>query len=159
MHVRRTSSVVCWSLVFLLSTALSGQAGSAKNSKAEIQAMFTEYLRLHATKDMAGWQKLFLPEAICVRTADDGKVAVYPVAQLAESIAEEAKTLQSQHETFHEVRIDVDGDAATYSTLWKLYHNGKLIRQGRAYFSLARKDGKWMIAALVWYRHSGSGVR
>ena len=159
MHVRGKLSIFLFTLVLLLRVTLPGAAQAAKYSKAEIQALFAEYLRLHAAKDMAGWQKLFLAEAICVRTADDGNVVAYPVAELARSIDEEARKLESQHETFEQVRIEVDGDAATYATLWKLYHNGKLMRQGRAYFSLVRKDGKWMIAALVWYRHSGGGVR
>ncbi len=125
----------------------------------QIRSLFDEYLRLHAAKDMDGWLKTFLPEAVCVRTGDDGKVIVYRAAELAASIAEEAKKLESQHESFEDVRIEADGDAAVYSTLWRLFHNGKEMRRGRAYFTLARKDGHWKIASLVWYRRGGGGVR
>ena len=134
-------------------------AQGPEKAVAEIRAFFDEYLRLHAAKDMPAWQALFLPEAVCVRTADDGKVIIYRPADLAQSIAEEAAKLESQHETLEDVRIEVEGDAGAYSTLWKLYQNGEWVRQGRAWYSLVRKDGKWRIAALVWYRQSGSGVR
>ncbi len=125
----------------------------------EIRAFFDHYLRLHASKDMDAWVKTFLPEAVCVRTGDDGKVIVYRAAELAASIAEEAKKLDSQHETLEDVRIEAEGDAAVYSTRWRLFHNGKEIRSGRAFFSLVRRDGSWRIAALVWYRAAGSGAR
>lgn len=125
----------------------------------EIRNFFDRYLRLHAEKNMDAWLELFLPEAVCVRTADDGRVITYRAADLATSIAEEAKKLDSQHETFDDIRIEVSGDAAMYSAHWKLFHNGAQVREGRAWFLLARKDKQWRISALTWYRASGSGVR
>jgi len=125
---------------------------SADATQAEIEALFTTYLRLHAAKDMKAWQGLFLPEAIAVRTGSDGVVNIYPIAELARSIAETARTLDSQHETFEDTRIETYGDTAVYSTRWKLFHNQQFVRQGRAFFSLIKKDGRWRIASLVWYR-------
>jgi ketosteroid isomerase-like protein len=139
--------------------AVPSAARGSEKSQAEIRAFFDEYLRLHAAPDMDAWVKLFLPEAIAVRTADDGKVIVYRAAELAASIAEEAKKLDSQHETFEDVRMDIEGDAAVYSALWRLYHNGREIRHGRAWFLLARKDQQWRISALTWYRAAGGGAR
>jgi len=131
----------------------STQAPAQIGAMTEIRALFAEYLKLHATKKMDEWRdKMFLPEALCVRTAADGKVTVYPVADLARTIAKEAKTLKEQRETFEEVRIEVYGHAAHYATTWTLFHNGKVARKGRAFFSLVKKDGAWRIAALVWYR-------
>ncbi len=132
--------------------------GPAK-SVAEIRAFMDDYLRLHAAKDMANWVKFFLPEASIVRTADDGKVITYKPAELAKSIADEAVKLDSQHETFEDIAIDVEGDAASYAGTWRLFHNGKELRDGRAWYTLVRRDGKWLIASLVWYRRAGSGVR
>jgi ketosteroid isomerase-like protein len=144
--------------------------GPAK-SVAEIRAFFDEYLRLHAAKDMPNWVKTFLPEATIVRTADDGKVITYKPAELAKSIGDEAQKLESQHETFEDVAIDVEGDAASFAGTWRLFHNGKELRQGRAWYTLiytevpnnrnrgVRRDGKWLIASLVWYRRAGGGVR
>ncbi len=129
------------------------QAPTTTGSMTEIRALFSEYLKLHAAKKMDAWRdKMFLPEAICVQTLNDGKVNVYPVAQLAHNIAEEAKSLDEQHETFEDVRIEVYGNAAHYATTWRLFHNGKETRKGRAFFSLVRKEGAWKIASLVWYR-------
>ncbi|MBI3485272.1 MAG: nuclear transport factor 2 family protein [Acidobacteria bacterium] len=119
----------------------------------EIRALFTEFLKLHAAKKMDEWRdKMFLSEAICVRTSPDGEVAVFPVAELARTIAEEAKSLDEQHEVFEDVRIEVYGNAALYATTWTLFHNGKVARKGRAFFSLVKKEGSWKIASLVWYR-------
>lgn len=132
--------------------------GPAK-SVAEIRAFMDEYLRLHAAKDMGAWVKTFLPEATIVRTADDGKVLLYKPADLAKSIAEEAAKLESQHETFEDISIDVEGDAASYAGTWRLFHNGKELRDGRAWYTMVRRDGKWLIASLVWYRRAGAGVR
>jgi hypothetical protein len=120
---------------------------------AEIRAFFDEYLRLHEAKDMAAWPKLFLDGATIVRTGSDGGVLRYSPADLASRIAAEAAKLDSQHETFHDIRIEADGHAAMYSTHWKLFHSGKLVRQGRAWFSLVRDAGRWRIASLVWSNH------
>jgi len=120
---------------------------------AEIRAFFDEYLRLHEAKDMTAWPKLFLDGAAIVRTGSDGRVLRYSPADLAARIAAEAARLDSQHETFHDIRIEADGDAAMYSTHWKLFHNGKLVREGRAWFLLARDAGHWRIASLVWFNH------
>jgi len=132
--------------------------GPAK-SIAEIRAFMDEYLRLHAAKDTARWVKTFLPEATIVRTADDGKVITYKPAELAKSIGDEAQKLESQHETFEDISIDVEGDAASYAGTWRLFHNGKELRDGRAWYTMVRRDGKWQIASLVWYRRAGAGVR
>ena len=67
-------------------------------------------------------------------------------------IAEEAVKLDSQHETFEDIAIDVEGDAASYAGTWRLFHNGKELRVGRAWYTIVRRDGKWLIASLVWYR-------
>ena len=125
---------------------------SGDATQAEVEALFTTYLRLHAAKDMKAWQELFLPEAIAVRTGSDGVVNIYPIAELARSIAETARTLDSQHETFEDTRIETYGDTAVYSTRWKLFHNRQFVRQGRAFFSLIRQEGRWRIVSLVWYR-------
>lgn len=119
----------------------------------EIRAFFDEYLRLHEAKDMTAWPRLFLEGAVIVRTGSDGRAIRYSPADLAARIADEAATLESQHEIFEDVRIEADGDAAMYSTHWKLFHNGKLVREGRAWFLLARDAGHWRIASLVWYNH------
>jgi ketosteroid isomerase-like protein len=131
----------------------------SRESVDQIRALLDEYLRLHAAKDMTAWAKMFLPEAAIVRTADDGKVITYKPAELAASIAEEARKLDSQHETFEDITIDVEGDAASYAGTWRLFHNGKEVRQGRAWYTLVRRDGHWLIASLAWYRRAGSGVR
>ncbi|MCL4522955.1 MAG: nuclear transport factor 2 family protein [Acidobacteria bacterium] len=129
------------------------QAPAQTGAITEIRALFAEFLKLHAAKKMDEWRdKVFLPEAICVRTAPDGEVAVFPVAELARIIAEEAKSLDEQHEEFEDVRIEVYGNAAHYATSWTLFHNGKVARKGRAFFSLVKKEGAWRIASLVWYR-------
>ena len=129
------------------------QAPSQTGAMTEIRALFAEFLKLHAAKKMDEWRdKMFLPEAICVRTSPDGQVAVYPVAELARTIAEEAKSLDEQHEVFENDRIEVHGFAAHYATTWTLFHNGKVARKGRAFFSLVKKEGAWRIASLVWYR-------
>lgn len=128
-------------------------------SVAAMRTFFDEYLRLHAAKDMDRWVKLFLPEATIVRTADDGRVIIYKPAELARSIADEAAKLASQHETFEDIAIDVEGNAASYAGTWRLFHNGKEMRDGRAWYTLVRREGKWLIASLVWYRRAGSGVR
>ena len=120
-------------------------------AEAEIGELFATYLRLHAAKDMAGWQALFLPGAMAVETVPDGSIDAYPVSELAAYIAEAAKRLGTQHETLEEVRIEVAGNAASYSTRYTLYHDGKNVDEGRAFFLLARKDGQWKITALTWY--------
>jgi hypothetical protein len=120
---------------------------------AEIRAFFDKYLRLHEAKDMAAWPRLFLEGAAIVRTGSDGRVLRYSPADLAARIAAEADKHDSQHETFHDIRIEADGAAAMYSTHWKLFHNGKLVREGHAWFSLVRDAGHWRIASLVWYNH------
>ncbi|GEM_PF-6533272 len=130
-----------------------------RESVEQIRSFMDEYLRLHAAKGMDGWVKLFLPGASIVRTADDGKVISYKADELAASITEEAKKLESQHETFEDISIDVEGDAASYAATWRLFHNGKEIRRGRAWYTLVRRDGQWGIAALAWYRRAGTGVR
>jgi hypothetical protein len=129
------------------------QAPSQTGAMTEIRALFAEFLKLHAAKKMDEWRdKMFLSEAVCFRTTPDGEVAVFPVAELARTIAEEAKSLDEQHETFEDVRIEVHGNAAHYATSWTLFHNGKIARKGRAFFSLVKKEGAWKIASLVWYR-------
>lgn len=154
-----------------ISSSAQGRAHQAPTASAtgpraahdEIRAFFDEYLRLHEAKDMAAWPKLFLEGAAIVRTGSDNRVLRYTPAELAARIAAEAEKLESQHETFDDIRIEADGDAAMYSTHWKLFHNGTLVREGRAWFLLAklRADGRpaqsigagWRIASLVWYNH------
>lgn len=129
------------------------QAPSQTGAMTEIRALFAEFLRLHAAKKMDEWRdKMFLPEAVCFRTSADGQVAVFPVAELARTITEEAKSLDEQHEVFESERIEIYGNAAHYATTWTLFHNGKVVRKGRAFFSLVKKEGAWKIASLVWYR-------
>jgi hypothetical protein len=129
------------------------QAPSQTGAMTEIRALFADFLRLHAAKKMDEWRdKMFLSEAVCFRTSPDGQVAVFPVAELARTIAEEAKSLDEQHEIFESERIEVYGNAAHYATTWTLFHNGKVARKGRAFFSLVKKEGAWRIASLVWYR-------
>lgn len=131
----------------------TASATGPRAAHAEIRAFFDEYLRLHEAKDMNAWPKLFLEGAAIVRTGSDGRALRYSPSDLAARIAAEAAQLDSQHETFHDIRIEADGDAAMYSTHWKLYHNGALVREGRAWFLLARDAGRWRIASLVWYNH------
>jgi len=171
--LRRANRVIAVMILPLLCLMLAPQAagqGKARQgptklargpaaARVEIRAVFDEYLKLHEAKDMTAWPQLFLPEAVCVRTADDGKMMVYKPTELAASIAEEARKLDAQHETFEDVRIDIDGDAAAYSTEWRLFHNDREVRRGRAWYSLVRKDGAWRIASLVWYRQAGGGIR
>lgn len=127
---------------------------TAAKSRAEIRDLFVEYLRLHAAKEMDKWAELFIPEAIAVRTGSDGRVETYTnMKQFAAEIAEAAKSLESQHETFEQVKISVDGDAGVYETLYSLYHNKKKIQQGRVWFSVVRVQGTWKIASFVWYKH------
>jgi ketosteroid isomerase-like protein len=133
-------------------------AGDAANVPAppqamsEIRALFADYLKAHAANDMEKFKEFFLPEANCVSTAPDGAVRVQTIAQLAGRIAEEAKSIKSQHETFNDTRIEVYGNTALYVTNWTLFHDGKPVRHGRAFFSLVRKEGAWRVAALVWHR-------
>ena len=129
------------------------QAPSQTGAMTEIRALFAEFLKLHAAKKMDEWRdKMFLSEAVCFRTSPVGQVTVFPIAELARTIAEEAKSLDEQHEVFEDVRIEVYGNAAHYATTWTLFHNGKVARKGRAFFSLVKKDGAWKIApaGLSW---------
>jgi putative lumazine-binding protein len=129
------------------------QAPSQTGAMTEIRVLFAEYIKLHAAKKIDEWRdRMFLPEAICVQTLNDGKVNVFPIADLAKQIAEEAKALDEQHEVFEDVRIEVYGNAALYATGWRLFQNGKEASKGRAFFSLVKKEGSWRIASLVWYR-------
>ena len=137
----------------LFHSATLSQAPAQTGAITEIRALFAEYIRLHAAKEMDEWRdKLFLPEAICVQTLSDGKVRVFQIAELAQLIAEEAKSLDEQREAFEDVRIEVYGNAAHYAATWRLFHNGKEAGKGRAFFSLVKKEGAWKIASLVWYR-------
>jgi hypothetical protein len=148
-----TSSPESLQSPFTIHSIAFSQAPSQTGSMTEIRALFAEFLKLHAAKKMDEWRdKMFLSEAVCFRTSPDGQVAVFPVAELARTIAEEAKSLDEQHETFEDVRIEVHGNAAQYATSWTLFHNGKVARKGRAFFSLVKKEGAWKIASLVWYR-------
>lgn len=127
---------------------------TAAESRAQIRDLFVQYLRLHAAKEMNQWAALFLPGAIAVRTGRDGRVETYTdMKKFAAEIAEAAKSLEEQHETFEQVKISVDGDAGVYETLYSLYHNHKKIQQGRVWFSVVRVQGAWKIAAFVWYKH------
>jgi ketosteroid isomerase-like protein len=120
-------------------------------AEAEIRDLFAIYLRLHAAKDMAAWQELFLPGAMAVETMPDGSIDSYPVSELAAYIAEKAKSLGTQHETLEDVRIEVAGNAASYSTRYTLFHDGRKVDEGRAFFLLAREGGRWRITSLTWY--------
>lgn len=137
----------------LFHSATLSQAPSQTGAMTEIRALFAEYIRLHSAKKIDEWQgKMFLPEALCVQTLNDGKVHVFQIAELAQIIAAEAKSLDEQHEVFEDVRIEVYGNAAQYAATWRLFQNGKQVGKGRAFFSLVKKDGAWRIASLVWYR-------
>ena len=147
------SALVLLSVVWLWPGSAPVQKPAGSNSPAEVRALFAEYLRLHAAKDMTAWAELFLPEANCVRTGFDGRIEIYTnMKDFAAGIAEGAKALKEQHETFDQVNVDVNGDAGSYATTYSLYHDGKKIQQGRAYFNVVRKDGRWRIASLVWYK-------
>ena len=129
------------------------QAPAQTGAMTEIRVLFADYIKLHATKKIDEWRdRMFLPEAICVQTLSDGKVNVYQIAELARQVAEDAKSLDEQHEVFEDVRIEVYGNAAQYATGWRLFQNGKEVAKGRAFFSLVKKEGAWRIASLVWYR-------
>lgn len=147
----------CWLATLVAALLLApGQAAqkAPRDSEVEVRALFAEYLRMHAAKEMDRWAGLFLPEAICVRTGSDGRVETYTnMKEFAAGIAQAAKSLESQHETFEDVRVEIDGDAGVYSTLYSLYHNGKKIQQGRVWFSVVRQQGQWKIASFVWYKH------
>ena len=124
---------------------------AANPAEVEIRDLFATYLRLHAAKDMDGWQALFLPEAIAVETMADGSASVYPVSELARFIADAATRLDSQHETLEEMRIETAGGAASCSTRYVLFHNGDRVDSGRAFFLLARREGRWRITSLTWF--------
>jgi hypothetical protein len=147
-----TSSESFQSPITIHSMAFS-QAPSQTGAMTEIRALFADYIKLHAAKKFDEWRDhMFLPEAICVQTLNDGKVNVFQVEQLAKQIADDAKSLDEQHEVFEDVRIEVYGNAAQYATGWRLFQNGKEVSKGRAFFSLVKKEGAWKIASLVWYR-------
>ncbi len=147
------SALVLLSVVWLWPMPAAPQRAAESNSPAEVRALFAEYLRLHAAKDMSAWAGLFLPEAICVRTGNDRRVETYTnIKEFAAGIAESAKALKEQHETFDQINVDVNGDAGSYATTYSLFHDGKKIQQGRVYFNVVRKDGRWRIASMVWYK-------
>ena len=126
----------------------------------QICALFDAYQRQHsAGGSMRGYAKLFIPGALAVRTADDGKIITFSAQKLARDIAAEARRLASQYVTYDDVWIDAEGDAAGVAATWHLFHNGRRVRSGRAYYSLVRLRSKWRIASLVWYRRAGGGVR
>jgi hypothetical protein len=154
MTLRRTGTALLATAAaaLWLHAALWTPAAPAPQAMTEIRAFFELYLKLHAEKKMTEWSELFLPEANCVSTNPDSAVRVLPAAELAKAIVEEAAQLDSQRETFEDTRIEVYGLTAMYSTTWRLFHNNKEVRKGRAFFSLVKKDGAWRIAALVWHR-------
>jgi hypothetical protein len=130
----------------------SAAPATAPQAMTEIRAFFDLYLRLFAEKKMTDWSELFLSEANCVSTSADGGVSVWEAEELAKAISDEAAKLESQRETFEDTRTEVHGNSAMYSATWRVFHNGKEVQKGRAYFSLVKKDGAWKIAALVRHR-------
>lgn len=152
-RARQIALIATAAAAFWLHAATAGSAPlPVPQGMTEIRALFDDYVRLHAEKKLDAWQNLFLPEANCISSAADGSVTIRHPDAMARSIEEEARSIKTQKISFDDARIEVYSNAALFVANWTLTHDGKVVRRGRAFFSLVKKDGAWRIASLVWHR-------
>ena len=151
--------------LFASTTAL---AGPRVDEDAGIRALIEDFRTAIIEKDRQKFLGLFLDGPVAWQSvSSDASLAQArqedPAAQKAafdpkqtpagfiEMIARDAK---ANEETFVNVAIDSDGDAASVAFDFSYVRDGRTINVGREYWLLVRSNAGWKIVAVTWSRNT-----
>jgi ketosteroid isomerase-like protein len=152
---------------FSLCLAFPAFAASHATDDAGIRAVIEDFRTAIIEKDQGRFLGLFLHEGITWQSVmSDARLekakqsnpelskAAYDAKQSpAGFIAMIAKDPKRHEETFADVQIDSDGDAASVAFDFSYVHDGRVANAGREYWLLVRADSGWRIAAVTWSSH------
>lgn len=135
-------------LLPLLAGAVSLLPGAEEATPAAMAQRLFDAMAAH---DGAGARALFTPEANLVSVAPDGKVAVTPIEKWTDRLS---TSKDKWLERMWSPKIQEHGAIATVWAEYDFHVNGKFTHCGIDTFTLAKTNGGWRIAALVFTRET-----
>jgi len=115
---------------------------------SEISAFLDKYFATWSAHDLKAYGRCFDVEATVQFLRPDGTLKVYGLGSfLATQRRAQAAAPQSR-ETATSMRIERKGDVATAFVRWRL-DSGERIVTGTDCFLLARREGEWLVTALL----------
>ena len=120
----------------------------------DVRAFLTKYFLVWSEKKMGDYEDLFDKSAIVHFVDESGKVVDWPLGPFIDSqrqahAAAPAPMIETAERM--EISISPDGRAAQAAVKWKLVEGHK-VTVGWDHFTLLRRDNRWFILNLVFYK-------
>ena len=148
-------------LLLLCAAALVVSCGSRESpppppepAVEDVRAFLTKYFLVWSEKKMDAYQDLFEKSAVVHFVDESGKVVAWPLPPFIESqrqahAAAPAPMIETAERM--EIHLSPDGRAAQAAVKWKLVEGHK-VTIGWDHFTLLRRDNRWFILNLVFYK-------
>jgi hypothetical protein len=155
-------AALCFGL--LLVSGVTTDAHAAPTDDADIRAVVETFRTAIINKDKASFAPLFLFETITWQSVmDDASLAqvkakhpkavkarFFPDQTWLSFIDEIVADPKRNEETFANITIDTDGDAAAVAFDYAYLYDGKETNHGREHWQLVRTDSGWKITAVTY---------
>lgn len=120
----------------------------------DVRAFLTKYFLVWSEKNIVAYQDLFEKSAVVHFVDETGKVVAWPLPPFIESqrqahLAAPAPMIETAERM--EISLSPDGRAAQAAVKWKLVEGHKTTI-GWDHFTLLRRDNRWFILNLVFYK-------
>ena len=120
----------------------------------DVRAFLTKYFQVWSEKKIDAYQDLFEKGAVVHFVDESGQVVAWPLPPFIESqrqshAAAPAPMVETAERM--EIHISPDGRAAQAAVKWKLVEGDKTTL-GWDHFTLLRRDNRWLILNLVFYK-------
>ncbi|MFM7181924.1 MAG: nuclear transport factor 2 family protein [Verrucomicrobiales bacterium] len=120
----------------------------------DVRAFLTKYFQVWSEKRIDAYQDLFEKGAVVHFVDESGRVVAWPLPPFIESQRQaHAAAVAPMVETAErmEIHISPDSRAAQAAVKWKLVEGDK-VTIGWDHFTLLRRDNRWFILNLVFYK-------
>lgn len=147
--------IVLCAAALVVSCGPSREAAPAPDPAVEgVRSFLTTYFQVWSEKKMDAYADLFEKSAVVHFVDEGGRVVAWPLPPFIESqrqahAAAPAPMVETAERM--EIYLSPDGRAAQAAVKWKLVEGDK-VTVGWDHFTLLRRDNRWFILNLVFYK-------
>lgn len=131
--------------------AAPAATAGASTEEAAVVAVAETLFRAMQSRDTTALRRLFLPEARVIALRD-GALQNRSVSEFSDLVAASRDELL---ERMWDARVEVHGDLAALWAPYDFHIGGRFSHCGHDAFHFARRDGRWLIAALTYTVQTG----
>ncbi|MCF7222338.1 YybH family protein [Marilutibacter chinensis] len=157
-----------WLLAALLVVPLHANADGETTAEREIKTVIEHFETAIIDKDKEKFLSLFLHPNVTwqpvlsqerytglLQSDPDTSKAGYDPSETPERFIAGISASKSRiEETFENVVIDTDGEAASVAFDFKFLRDGTALNVGREYWLMVRTEDGWKITAVIWSRNT-----